>query len=454
MRSYSQLLLDVYGNRLAEDPPLDLPDEISLQAIWFNGQFGRKFTTTDGRAVIIRQFGFWNRTAGPDFLHTAIEIDGEIHSGPLELDTHANDWETHGHDINPAFNDVVLHVIFRDTEHQHFTRSENHTDIPKVVIPDSIVRDALQYPKRATATASIGRCYKPLEHMAADAIELVMLAAAKHRCALKAKRLQLVREAHGKDQALWIALAETLGYRPNKQAMSQLAQRMPIEYLRQHTDLAAPLLFGIANFLHPDIHEQAPNDSQRWLEDLWKTWWKHRSEHELSDARAIQWTRTGIRPINHPQRRLAALAHIAQHWPSFRKLSEQTESLIDWLEKLDDPFWNHHYTLVSKRVDRRLALIGKDRIRDLLINHLLPLRIIQNDTSAWSHYLKLPAPATSEAINRVSTRLFGQRHDKKQFLKKAWQHQALLQIYQDFCLEDTSDCDTCPFPEQLRQLSV
>ncbi len=454
MQSYSQLLLDVYGNRLAEDPPLDLPDEMTLQAIWFNGLFGRTFTTTDGRSVVVRQFGFWNRTAGPDFLHTAVEIDGETHSGPLELDTNASDWETHGHDVNPAFNDVILHVIFRDTDARHFTRSENHTDIPKVVIPDSLVKEALQQARHTTATASIGRCYKPLEHMSAGAIEQVMLAAAKHRCALKAKRHQLVHDAHGKDQALWIALAETLGYRPNKQAMSQLAQRMPIHYLRQHAELAYPLLFGIAGFLHPDIHEQAPLDSQQWLEGLWKTWWKHRGEHELSEERSIQWTRTGIRPINHPQRRLAALGYIAQHWPSFRKLSSQTDSLINWLEKLDDPFWSHHYTLTSKRSDKQLALIGKDRIRDLLINHLLPLRIIQNDATAWNHYLQLPAPAVSESINRVSTRLFGQRHDKKEFLKKAWQHQALLQIYRDFCLEDTSDCDTCPFPEQLEQLSL
>ncbi len=454
MRSYSQLLLDVYGNRLAEAPPLDLPDEITLQAIWFNGLFGRTFTTTDGRSVVVRQFGFWNRTAGPDFLHTAFEIDGETHSGSIELETNASDWESHGHDTNPAFNDVILHVIFQDSETRHFTRSENHSDIPKVVIPESVVKEALQQPRHTTATASIGRCFMPLQYMTAGAIEQVMLAAAKHRCALKAKRHQLIHDAHGKDQALWIALAETLGYRPNKNAMAQLAQRMPIHYLRQHSDLAYPLLFGIGGFLHPDIHEQAPAESKLWLEELWQTWWMHRGEHELSEDRSIQWTRTGIRPINHPQRRLAALGSIAQHWPSFRKLSGQTDSLIEWLENLDDPFWSHHYTLTSKRSEKRLALIGKDRIRDLLINHLLPIRIIQNDTSAWDHYLRLPAPATSESINRVSTRLFGQRPDKKEFLKKAWQHQALLQIYHDFCLEDTTDCDTCPFPEQLNQLSV
>jgi hypothetical protein len=27
----------------------------------------------------------------------------------------------------------------------------------------------------------------------------------------------------------------------------------------------------------------------------------------------------------------------------------------------------------------------------------------------------------------------------------------LLQIYEDFCMQDNSDCAQCPFPEQMRK---
>ena len=57
----------------------------------FDGQFGDQFITDDGRAVRIVQFGEWNRSAGPDFLHCAIEIDGEAHSGPIEIDGRLDD---------------------------------------------------------------------------------------------------------------------------------------------------------------------------------------------------------------------------------------------------------------------------------------------------------------------------------------------------------------------------
>jgi hypothetical protein len=107
---------------------------------------------------------------------------------------------------------------------------------------------------------------------------------------------------------------------------------------------------------------------------------------------------------------------------------------------------------VSKTSAKKLSLIGKDRISDLIINHLLPLKIADGDKTAWSVYQSFPAPAINEKVRRAHYRLFGNREDAQVYLKKSWHHQALLQIYQDFCLADTSDCDDCPFPEQLSQL--
>jgi hypothetical protein len=49
-------------------------------------------------------------------------------------------------------------------------------------------------------------------------------------------------------------------------------------------------------------------------------------------------------------------------------------------------------------------------------------------------------------------RLFGSdRERQKLFTRFYHQQQGLLQIYEDFCLEDASDCRSCPFPEQLLQ---
>lgn len=426
-----------------------LPDELELQAIWFNGQFGRSFTTVCGRKVEVKQFGFWNRSAGPDFLHAAVNIEGETYQGPLEIDTRSSDWEQHGHDVNPAFNETILHVIFESPEREHFTRTSDHREVPKVVVPLACIQAALQAPLSAVAPMHLGRCYKPLADTSVSRVNELLEQAARHRCKVKATRHRAILESHGKDQALWVVLAETMGYRPNRLAMTLLAQRLPITELKQQGDRVMALCFGVGGFLHPEIHQKAAEDSRQWLENLWETWWQDRLKFELDEVREIDWVLHGNRPVNHPQRRLAALAVIARHWPTYRKLSTQPKRLTEWLSAMDDPFWSQHYTLTSKQSAKRLALLGKDRITDLIINHLLPLQVTDGDQGAWASYQSFPAPAINEKVRRAHYRLFGDREDAKQFLKKSWHHQALLQIYQDFCLVDATDCEGCAFPEQL-----
>lgn len=451
MLPYSQLIQACSPVSLAEQAPLPLPDEISLQSLWFNGQFGRNFTDVEGNAIRIRQFGFWNHAAGPDFHHCSIEINGEHRNGAIELDTSTLDWENHQHHINPNYNHVVLHVVFEETGDTYFTRSENHSAIPRVLIPKATVQEALQQPRYAEANSSIGRCYAPLQHCSETQILQLLEQAAQHRCTLKAQRFHATLKAHSYSQALWVALASTLGYHNNQFAMLSLAQRVPITLLIEHPSLADSLLFGVAGFLTAESFQKAPSATKEWMNLLWENWWKLRSKHELDPQRAIRWTLTGNRPSNHPQRRIAALAALAKNWDEVLALSSSPRALTECITHLDDPFWNHHYTLASKPSNSKLALIGKQRAEDLLINHLLPYGISQSSHAAEVLYKKIPAPTLSNSIQRVSYRLFGNSDKASTFMKKSWQHQALLQIYHDFCLEDTSDCAQCPFPEQLQQ---
>ncbi|WP_435895921.1 DUF2851 family protein [Oceaniferula spumae] len=431
-----------------------LPDEMHLQALWFAGQMGREFITVDGRKVRIVQFGHWNHSAGPDFLHAAVEIDGELLSGPLELDHRASDWEAHGHAVNEAFNEVVLHVVFAPDSSDHYTRTADHREVPRVCVPYSVLCEALDLPFLEVANAHPGRCFQPLSEMDGSHIDSLMLGAARHRAQIKARRRKRTIDVAGEDGWLWQAIAETLGYRPNKLAMTLLAQRLPIDMLKGNPESAESIIFGAAGFLSAEIHDRAAADSRDYLRGLWETWWQVRDDYEPVPERAIPWKLSGIRPVNHPQRRLACLARIVSLWKEFSRICLTTsgaEPLSRFFEELNHPYWNHHYTLTSKRSDKDLALLGPDRLRDFQINHLLPVHLEADRPAAWEYYQKIPAPSLSEKVDKASIRLFGDTVRRKSYLKKAWQHQALLQIYQDFCLRDASDCKECPFPEQLGQ---
>ena len=113
------------------------------------------------------------------------------------------------------------------------------------------------------------------------------------------------------------------------------------------------------------------------------------------------------------------------------------------------------YRLVPQGGDlethQRMPKLILDRIRDLLGNVLFPLAL-REQPDQWENFLDLPGSGDNESLRRATLRLFGEDHpDAAKYRRKYWQQQGLLQIYRDFCLEDTSECADCPFPEQLGQ---
>jgi hypothetical protein len=439
-------------------PPLAFEEKsagkIELQALWFAGAFGRNFRTTGGRTVKIVQFGEWNRGSGPDFIQAAVEIDGEIRTGPLELDPTASDWEAHGHADNPAFRDVILHVVFQSDARRLHTRTLDHLEIPQVVISEMQLSDALNRPLREVAIAHPGRCVAPLKQLPAGAIGRLLDEAASYRAGLKAARWLRMADAHGRDAALFQSTAETLGYRGNALAMRLLAQRAPLAMLKAEGVAAEAILFGTAGFLSADQHELAPDDTRDYLRGLWDEWWKNRSRFEGAADRSIPWKTHGQRPANHPHRRTGALAMLISEWPQYRKLALArpfaAKPVIDFLHSLEHEFWSYRHTLSSTASSQRVALFGRSQALELVANHLAPLAIHEEGLT-FKAYHQLRNSAPNDKVKRCSLRLFGSMEAAKPWLRRVAHHQALLQVYQDFCLEDFTDCRNCPFPEQLAQ---
>jgi len=446
---------DVYSSALHEpELPLGLvpmPPEQELQSRWFAGEFGRDFTTTDGRKVEIVQFGCWNHAAGPDFCDAVIRLDGEKRAGPIELDPDARDWENHGHAINPAYDSVILHLFVTapDASRKYFTRTASHREVPQVVL--DLATLAPGRPKFLQAEARVGRCAFPLRDLPAPKLDALMVSAAQYRLRLKAKRFHRVAEIHGFDEAWFQALAEALGYANNKLPMRVLAQRLPLAQLRTFPDIEAEaVLFGAAGFLGQPSFETAAPDARPYLRELWESWWKRRDGF----ARTLQWKLSGTRPVNHPQRRVGALAALVRSWDRVAAPLKATTPFVrkafeNAFAALEHPYWSHHYTLNSKAAPRPMLLVGKSRVADILANIVVPARI-GNEPALWDLYRKLRAELDNHKVRRARQRLFAaQSGDPTE--KWLYQQQALLQIYDDFCLADDSDCADCPFPEQLRQ---
>src|SRR5207248_7927286 len=57
--------------------------------------------------------GFRSVEGGPDFRGAIVQIgDGPARAGDIEVDLRPGGWRAHGHDRNPTFRNVILHVIW------------------------------------------------------------------------------------------------------------------------------------------------------------------------------------------------------------------------------------------------------------------------------------------------------------------------------------------------------
>ena len=427
-----------------------IPSELELQARWFAGDFGRSFVSTRGNKIDIIQFGPWNREAGPDFSDAALSVNGgDAIRGSIEIDLLDRNWELHGHAINPAFEQTILHVFVENSSREFFTRTKSHRNVPQVHVDPAALADAFS---ANLPLARPGRCQAPLRNLPEEKVRSILDAAAQFRLQRKATRIRRKIDNHGRNEALFQEIGAALGYKENKLPFTLLAQRLPLEFLREHASDAEAILFGVAGFLHaPDLDVYA-RSTKNYLRNLWGRWWPYRDHFQRLILPPGVWKISSTRPVNHPQRRLAALAALAINWTIFGKLVDKNDrgALTDFLLGLQHSFWNLHYTLTADASPKEMALIGETRITEILANVFYPFAFSEG-RDGWSDFAKLPARLSNRRLATGATRLFGDDLRRNQFLKTVAHQQGLLQIYEDFCLQDNSDCAQCPFPEQMRK---
>jgi hypothetical protein len=244
---------------------------------------------------------------------------------------------------------------------------------------------------------------------------------------------------------------EALCYKANKLAFRSLAQRVPADTARAlaASDQLAAVLFGVANLL-PTTRADA------YTKRLWAAWWKLRPDYEEQCLPAGSWRLTGIRPANHPHRRLGAAAAIWRRHPDLREKAlaavADRQDAGRLFTELADEYWSRHFTLGGRRHNRALELIGAARAAEIEANILLPFAAAHPPlaAAAAARYAALK-PAPSHAILRLAGQQLFAAAAVSRVVKTARQQQGLIQIFQDFCLADTSACSNCPFPELARR---
>jgi hypothetical protein len=210
-------------------------------------------------------------------------------------------------------------------------------------------------------------------------------------------------------------------------------------------------MFGLAGFLPAESTRRLSTESREWLTPLWEIWWKARAAHQHAILPREQWNLAGLRPLNRPERRLAALVHLVPQISGLWKnlASGDMDAFSNRLYEITDPFWDYRATLTSEPFSTSQRLIGAERVQNILTNIFWPWVAWDDPATARLALESVPAPANRNA--RIATQRVLQGVLSSKWLKTALVQQGLLQIFKDYCQTDCSACNRCTFPEAIQK---
>lgn len=431
-----------------------------LQILWNEQRLAPALRTTDARRLEVISPGTWNVGGGPDFRDALLRLDGSLRRGAVEVHCQATDWTRHGHQTDPAYAEVILHVVWTagpDAACPPIPCLElrNHLDEPLRDLIDELQASVYPYARQVAPGACAMR-WAMTEDLA---VRRILRVAALARFEDKTTRLQRHAVAAGPGQAVYEALFEALGYKANRAPFRALAREIPLRRLRQLPDPGSreAVLFGAGGLLpDPSTTRILPEWGDR-VRHLWDRWWA-----EGGTTLGLAWNRGGTRPLNSPQRRLAAgiawlqtcaldpeawLLAAASATPEpaalLRHLERQFDVRSPW-EPVKD------YTV---RLRQPARLLGQARTADILANVLLPfLNALASRAGdeglsrlARSAFLELPRLQENRVLQEAAHRFLVPPSRLRTVVRAAADQQGLMELYRSFCLALGNDCTRCPF---------
>lgn len=409
-----------------------------LQYVWkhkiypFSG-----LTTTNGEVVEVIDPGLQNHDAGPDFFNAKLKMGDVMWVGNVEVHEKASGWYQHGHHLNPAYANVILHVVGEaDTDITRFGSSQK---IPQLILPcpDEVKRKYALLRRMDAYPA----CYAILRDIPRLVVHSWLSALTAERIDQK---VSLIRERlrlcdNNWEHALFVTMARNLGFGLNGDVFEAWARRINLSAVGKHRDdlrQIEAIFFGMAGLLEEPIGDPYYLSLQQEYRYL---------SHKFNFPTPIQterWKLFRIRPQAFPHGKIAQLANLYHQQESLlSKLLEAHD--IDTVKRLlkmsPSAYWTNHY-LFGKEAAATNKHLSNESLNLLLINTVIPFLVAYgkhkgNDSLCLraSNFLEQLKPENNHIIRQWER--FGLMADH------AADSQALIQLRKEYC--DKRDCLRC-----------
>ncbi len=294
----------------------------------------------------------------------------------MEIHTRASHFNSHGHNRDHAFDNVILHVVAENDKKVFNYRNEE-------LLTVAIKYDSVLYEKYSDL---INNPYVIACQNEAGKIDKFHLRHWLH--SLLIERLQSKSDSVLKifaetgndwDETFYRMLTRYFGFRVNTEPFEMLATALPFKIIRKHSDnrfQIEALLFGTGGMLEEGLFREALSD--KYYKDLIKEYRILSAKYSLQPIHGWLWKFCRLRPVNFPTVRISQLAALlATAGGLFSRTMDAPEikQLKDLFGVSASYYWDNHYVFgkKSKTVSKNT---GNQATDIFLINAVIPLVFI------------------------------------------------------------------------------
>lgn len=406
--------------------------EAFLHYLWQFQYFDKhELQTTSGDPIQILNPGIRNSHAGPDFQNSRMKIGGMEWIGSAEIHILASGWMEHKHDRDPAYENVVLHVVWQnDTA----IRRSDGSPLPTLELMNRVDRKFFQDYQRLVNSPENIPCSKFMPQVK-DIVRLSMIdRVLLDRLEAKSLRVFYILQKNHNDweETCYQLLARSFGHKINADPFQQLARLLPYRLLRKHADKLLhleALLFGQAGFLEDDTGD----DYYRLLTREYNLL---RQKYKLSDRRLnkAQWKFLRLRPANFPTIRLAELAALLFYRPSLFSTILETETykeLNSVFSVKQSDYWKGHYTF-TRTAKEAVKSLGASSVATIIINAVVPLLVAYGKSKGDQQYIDRAVAILQQTPGESNT-IVTRWKDLGFKSKTAFDSQALIELQNNYC---------------------
>ncbi|MCB0641456.1 MAG: DUF2851 family protein [Phaeodactylibacter sp.] len=404
--------------------------EAFLHFIWRTKRFfPHHLKTTEGQSIQLVSTGQYNRDAGPDFLHARVYIDEALWVGNIEIHVRASEWYAHGHQENPAYDSVILHVVFEEDRPVYLS---NGSRLPCLELAHKIPPGSLKAFQKIAHSLDAIPCRSWLSEVPrlywAGWLDRLLIERLESKVRQLQEELQHLRGDW--EQLFYQKTAYGLGLPVNAEAMEMLAAATPLQILRHYRDQPLQLealLFGQAGLLQGRFKDAYPEQLQQEYRFL-------QQKHQLQPIPVGHWKYARLRPSSFPDLRIAQLAGLLcrRNWNFSSLLEINTLDLFsEWLAPEISFYWTSHFRLdtPSKTIPKSL---GRQQMQVLLINVISPLLFLYG---SQVHRQDLQRRATDwlSALPGEDNRIVRAWKEQPSPVATAADSQALIHLFKNYC---------------------